>query len=227
MWSQPEDGATHANLTSAADGVSKTGGLARGIRPSSKLFPLLRRLLDVMTKELSPQADVAVLATREAEDLVRSLHLRRGQDLYGFAVGLGLSDADAADAVQEAMLRLWRELDSGMELRDLDAWAFRTTYHLIIDHHRIRRRLAGLLGRLAERGAGYASDPADSSDAAALWQAVDCLPQRQRAVLYLRYRADLPFDRIGLVLGITANAARSHSTVALSALRRRLGQEES
>ena len=182
-----------------------------------------------MTKELSPPADAAVLATQEPERerLVRSLHDRRGQDLYGFAVGLGLSDADAADAVQEAMLRVWRELRSGSELHDLDAWAFRSTYRLVMDRYRGRRRLAGLFGRLAERGARYATDPADSSDAAALWQAVDGLPERQRAVLYLRYRADLPFDRIGLVLGITANAARSHSTVALSTLRRRLGQEDS
>ncbi len=181
-----------------------------------------------MTKELSPLADAAVLAAREPqrERLVRSLHDRRGQDLYGFAVGLGLSDSDAADAVQEAMLRVWRELRSGRELSDLDAWAFRTTYRLAMDRHRFRRRLAGLFGRLEERGARYAPDPADSAEAAALWQAVDCLPKRQRAVLYLRYRADLPFDRIGLVLGITANAARSHSTVALATLRLRLGQEE-
>jgi RNA polymerase sigma-70 factor (ECF subfamily) len=181
-----------------------------------------------MTKELSPEADVAVLVARdpERERLVLSLHARRGQDLYGFAVGLGLTDSDAADAVQEAMLRLWRELSSGRELRDVDAWAFRTTYHLVIDHHRIRRRLAALFGRLTERGARYASDPADSSEAAALWQAVDGLPERQRAVLYLRYRADLPFEQIGLVLGITSNAARSHSTNALATLRRRLGQED-
>jgi DNA-directed RNA polymerase specialized sigma24 family protein len=53
------------------------------------------------------------------------------------------------------------------------------------------------------------------------------LPERQRAVLYLRYRADLPFERVGFVLGITSSAARSHATNALATLRRRLGQEES
>src|SRR5450756_958810 len=94
-----------------------------------------------MTKELAPKADCALLAGQEAEHQRRvlSLHARRGQDLYGFALGLGLPDEDSADAD-------------------------------------------------------------------ALWQAVDGLPERQRAVLYLRYRADLPFDRIGLVLGITSGA---------------------
>jgi hypothetical protein len=85
---------------------------------------------------------------REIERVVSSLHERRGQDLYGLAIGLGLSHEDASDAVQEGLLRLWRELLAGVDIRDLDAWAFRTTYRLAIDQHRLRRRVAGLLPRL-------------------------------------------------------------------------------
>jgi RNA polymerase sigma factor (sigma-70 family) len=182
-----------------------------------------------MTKELAPQADSALLAGQEAEHRRRvlSLHARRGQDLYGFAVGLGLLDEDAADAVQETMLRLWRELAAARDVHDVDAWAFRTTYRLAVDQHRLRRRVATSLQWLTARRSEHAIDPTDSADADALWQAVDGLPERQRAVLYLRYRADLRFDRIGLVLGITSGAARSHATTALATLRRRLEREES
>jgi RNA polymerase sigma-70 factor (ECF subfamily) len=162
---------------------------------------------------------------REVEGLVMSLHARRGQDLYGLAISQGLSHEDASDAVQEAMIRLWRRLSGGAELRDLDAWAFRTTYNVVMDHHRLRGRIAAMLGRLTDDGR-RAPDPAERADVAALWEAVDRLPRRQRAVLYLRYRADLPFEQIGLVLGITPNAARSHSSVALATLRRRLEREE-
>jgi RNA polymerase sigma factor (sigma-70 family) len=182
-----------------------------------------------MTDELSPEAGAGLLAS-EAAELERrmlSLYSRRGRGLFGLAASLGLSGEDAADVVQDAMFRLWRELDSGKELRDLDAWAFRTTYNLVMDHHRVRSRLLRSLGRLTMQSREYVADPAESADGAALWQAVDFLPDRQRAVLYLRYRADLPFERIGLVLGITAGAARSHSTNALATLRRRLGSEES
>jgi RNA polymerase sigma factor (sigma-70 family) len=182
-----------------------------------------------MTKELAPQADSALHAGQEAEHRRRvlSLHVRRGQDLYGFALGLGLPDEDAADAVQETMLRLWRELVAARDVHDVDAWAFRTTYHLAVDQHRLRRRVAISLQWLTARRSEHAIDPTDSADADALWQAVDGLPERQRAVLYLRYRADLPFDRIGLVLGITSGAARSHATTALATLRRRLEREDS
>jgi RNA polymerase sigma factor (sigma-70 family) len=55
-----------------------------------------------------------------------------------------------------------------------------------------------------------------------VWTEVDRLPERQREVLYLRYRADLPFDAIARVLGITSSAARSHATQALGTLRTRL-----
>jgi RNA polymerase sigma-70 factor (ECF subfamily) len=51
------------------------------------------------------------------------------------------------------------------------------------------------------------------------------LPPRQRQVLYLRFRADLPFDEIGLILGITDSAARSHATQAMHTLRSRLAAQ--
>src|ERR1035437_4716991 len=97
----------------------------------------------------APAADAGDDA--EMERRVRSLHTRRGQDLYGFALRMGLSDDDAADAVQDVVVRVWRELISGKELMDLDAWAFRVTYRLAMDRHRLHTRVAGSLGRLLSR----------------------------------------------------------------------------
>ena len=94
-----------------------------------------------------------------------------------------------------------------------------------MDEHRLRRRLAGLRERLLGRTSDEVGqdDFKASSDRLAVWAEVDRLPERQRQVLYLRYRADLPFEDIGEVLGISASAARSHATQAMAALRRRLG----
>jgi RNA polymerase sigma factor, sigma-70 family len=162
----------------------------------------------------------------EMERRVRSLHTRRGQDLYGFALRMGLPEDDAADAVQDVMLRVWRELVSGKELMDLDAWAFRVTYRLAMDRHRLHTRVAGSLGRLLSGTVQIAPDPADSTEADAVWRAVDSLPERQRAAVYLRYQADMAFEQIGLAMGITPVAARSHVSTALARLRRQFGQEE-
>jgi RNA polymerase sigma-70 factor (ECF subfamily) len=176
----------------------------------------------------SPGTAPAAVAGDDAEmqRRVRSLHTRRGQDLYGFALRMGLSDDDAADAVQDVMLRVWRELSSGKELMDLDGWAFRVIYRLAMDRHRLHARVAGSLGRLLSGTVQIAPDPADSAEADAVWRAVDRLPERQRAAVYLRYRADMAFEQIGLAMGITPVAARSYVSTALAKLRRQLGQEE-
>lgn len=152
--------------------------------------------------------------------------------MFGFARRLGLGDEEASDSVQETMLRLWRELDSGAQIADPDAWAFRTLYRLAIDSHRLRQRLRGLVDRIggglagATDGSHLDGDLGRRIETDAVWQAVDRLPERQRAVLYLRYRADLPYDRIGLALGITPSAARGHASTGLGTLRQRLHDED-
>jgi RNA polymerase sigma factor (sigma-70 family) len=157
--------------------------------------------------------------------VVLSVHDRRGQELFGFARRLGLTDEQAADAVQEALTRMWRELRRGSAIERPDAWAFRTVYRLAMDAHRWRRRLDRFLPRFgtAEEPADAATDP---TDRIAVWAEVDRLPARQREVIYLRFRADLPFEDVGLALGISANTARSHCTVAMAALRRSFASRE-
>jgi RNA polymerase sigma-70 factor (ECF subfamily) len=165
------------------------------------------------------------------ERALQLLYQRRSQEMFGFARRLGLADEDASDAVQETMLRLWHEMDSGTDVDDPDAWAFRVLYRLAVDNHRLRGRLRGLSERLrplwaADDPARLDWDPARRIEVDAVWQAIDRLPERQRAVLYLRYRADLPYERIGLALSISAGAARGHAATGLASLRRGLSEED-
>ena len=160
------------------------------------------------------------------EGILLELEARHGQAMFGFVRRLGLSDSEASDAVQDVLLRLWTELERGTVVDDPRGWAFRAIYRRAMDEHRLRRRLAGLRERLMGRTTAEVGedDFKASSDRLAVWAEVDRLPERQRQVLYLRYRADLPFEDIGEVLGISASAARSHATQAMAALRRRLGE---
>jgi RNA polymerase sigma factor (sigma-70 family) len=138
------------------------------------------------------------------------------QALFGFVRRLGLSDAQADDAVQETQTRLLTEFRHGIVIANPRAWAFRSIYRLAMDEYRLRRRVALLVGRLAVlRG----EPERDISDRIAVWTEVDRLPERQRQVIYLRYRADLAFEEIGQALGITAGAARSHAAHAIERLR--------
>jgi RNA polymerase sigma factor (sigma-70 family) len=82
-----------------------------------------------------------------------------------------------------------------------------------------QRRWLAFLGR-------QPSARADASEARdellAVWAEVDRLPERQRQVLYLRYRADLSFEDIGRVLGIGTSSARSNASRGIASLRDRL-----
>jgi RNA polymerase sigma factor (sigma-70 family) len=167
------------------------------------------------------------LVTLGRERTVNLLYARQAQEMFGFVRRLGLADEDASDAVQEAMLRLWRELESGAEIADPEAWSYRVLYRIGVDHHRFRRRLSSLVVRLTPGGRpAVESDPARCCETETVWLAVDRLPKRQRAVLYLRYRSDLPYERIGRILGISAGAARGHASTGLATLRRLLGEAE-
>lgn len=142
------------------------------------------------------------------------------QALFGFVRRLGLSDAQADDAVQETLLRLLAESRRGIAIANPRAWAFRSIYRLAMDQHRLDRRVRLLVGRLASGGRGRPLS--DLADRIAVWSEVDRLPERQRQVIYLRYRADLTYEEVGQTLGITASAARSHATQAVERLRRAL-----
>ena len=156
--------------------------------------------------------------------LVTDLHAAEGERLYNFARHLGLSDDEAADVVQEGLLRLWRELRRGTDVANPTAWTYRTCYRLAMTHHRWRRRASQLLPRLAPSHPAY-SGP-EASDRLSVWQAVDRLPPRQRAVIYLHYAADLPFQDVGMALGISASAARTHAGRAMAAIRTELDAPE-
>jgi RNA polymerase sigma factor (sigma-70 family) len=169
-------------------------------------------------------AIVGLEVERRGSDAVEELDERDGQALFGFARRLGLSDEQADDAVQDVLLRMWTELRRGVAIGNPRAWSFRVIYRLAMDQHRLRRRLRLIGNAMAERASSQ-DNHSSFEDRLAVWSEVDRLPERQRHVLYLRYRADLAFDEIAQTLGITPSAARSHATQALARLRVRLETE--
>jgi RNA polymerase sigma factor (sigma-70 family) len=179
----------------------------------------------ITSSSVDPMATRRDLSADAYRSEVAGLQAERGSELWGLARHLGLAPEEADDAVQETLLRLWAALRDGVQIERLDAWAFRALYRLAMDRHRWHRRirlLADRLGRQPER-----RSTVDAADRMAIWEAVEGLPERQRLAIYLRFRADLPYEEIGTILGIAAPSARSHVSRALDALRVTLGEEAS
>jgi RNA polymerase sigma-70 factor (ECF subfamily) len=171
----------------------------------------------LMTTATIAEAPIADGRATRADAVLRDLDAHHGQALFGLARRSGISDEAAEDAVQETLLRVWLQVRSGIEIIDPRAWAFRTLYRIVMDEHRLRRRAADLRARLVF-GPRPSVDP-DAAERISVWALVDRLPTRQRQVLYLRYKADMAFEQIGQVMGITASAARAHATFAAVRLR--------
>jgi RNA polymerase sigma-70 factor (ECF subfamily) len=168
--------------------------------------------------------DSSAAVPDEALAVIAALDSEHGPRLFGFARRVGLDTEQANDAVQEVFTRLLAELSRGVVVADPRSWTYRVLYRIAMDEHRFGRRLSDLRIRLTRQ---LSRQPErELSDSIAVWTEVGRLPRRQREVIHLRYRGDLPFDQVGLVLGITPSAARSHATQAMATLRRRLVDQE-
>lgn len=170
---------------------------------------------------LHSSSELPPLGASAVETTIATAWLADGdaQALFGFVRRLGLTDEQADDAVQEVFTRLLAEHRRGIAIANPRAWAYRAIYRLAMDQHRLRTRLRAVASALKLHSQRWLVDDADRI---AVWTEIDRLPQRQRQVIYLRYRSDLEYEEIGQALGISASAARSHAAHATATLRRRL-----
>ncbi len=157
-----------------------------------------------LTRELEarvPMNDLRERSPRAVNELVRVL----AAPLHRFAARLTGSDADAEDVVQTVFARAIESADrfEGSHA-DLRAWFFTVAYRAGIDVLRARRRTVAL-----EDGDAEPADdrpPADlETTPAELRTAMKSLPERDQAVLTLKYQDDFSNAEIGRILGVDPN----------------------
>lgn len=138
--------------------------------------------------------------------------------LYGLALWRCGREAEAADAVQSAWIRLARaarrgELDS---VRDPLAYLLAVVRRAAVDQVRARRNHADVDDQLLEADP---STPHRRLDAERAAGALRLLPAAQREAVYLRCYADLTFREIGEVTGVSTHTAASRYRLGLEKLR--------
>lgn len=143
------------------------------------------------------------------------------RDVLRYAALMLRDPDDAADVAADAFTRAfaaWRD-GRGPTGRPLP-WLLVITRRLVLDRYR-RRRLVRWLPLLhGERVAAPASDGASAGEVWVwLGELAAALPERQREVLFLRFRRDLTDEEIGEVLGLSASGVRSLLSRAIHALR--------
>jgi RNA polymerase sigma-70 factor (sigma-E family) len=156
-------------------------------------------------------------ATAEFTAWVAARHAALHRTAYLLCAG----DAHNADDLTQATLaKLYLAWGRVQDRSQIDAYARR----IMVNEHRSTWRRAWkrrevVSDQLPERGiAGLEYD----GQGDAVWQLVQTLPPKQRAVVVLRYYDDLSEAEIAAALGISPGTVKSQASRALASLRQRV-----
>ena len=140
------------------------------------------------------------------------------------AARLILRDSELArDAVQEAMVRAWRDLPGLRDPDKFDAWLRRLTVHACIDAARHRRRRTIEVTLTPSDDPPVADAYARIADRDLLDRAMGRLDPGQRAIIVLRFYLDLTLPEAAAALGIPLGTAKARLHRSLAAMRIAVG----
>jgi RNA polymerase sigma-70 factor (ECF subfamily) len=125
----------------------------------------------------------------------------------------------ARDAVQEALIRAWRDLPGLREPERFDAWLYRLTANACLDLVR-RRRRRPMEVELTNLGSPGPSDVSrEFAQRELLSEALGHLDHAHRAVVALHYLLGMPVRDVAVTLGIPHGTAKSRLHYALATMR--------
>jgi len=154
--------------------------------------------------------------------------------LYHMAFRMLGSRQEAEDVVQEAFLRVYRNLDRYDAGMKFSTWIYRIATNLCIDRLRKRKATYSLDAESTEHEGldGYAVIPSDdrtpesemllSETQRIVRQAIDTLPAKYKSVMVLRYLHDLPLQEIGEVLDMPVTTVKTRVHRGREYLRKKL-----
>ena len=156
------------------------------------------------------------LSQEEFAAAVRS----HGRRMYRAARAVLDSDADAEDAVAQAVLQAWQSLD---RLRDKSAvrpWLVK----IAVNCAYAQRRKQGRLVYLEDLPDEPAAPEAPRYDG--LWEAVSALPSERRVVVTLFYYEGMSVEQVAKCLGVPKGTVKSRLSRARQQLKEMLQEEE-
>jgi RNA polymerase sigma-70 factor, ECF subfamily len=152
-------------------------------------------------------------------DAFASLAAPRMDRMYATATLILRDRARAEDAVQDALVRAWRDLPSLREPGRFDAWLRRLLVNACRDESRRGRRHERNQPLLPEHDRPSPSGADDLADRDAIGRAMRSLSLDQRAVIVHHYYLGLSLPEIAATLDIPVGTAKSRLHHARMAMR--------
>lgn len=138
---------------------------------------------------------------------------------HSVAMRLLRDSQSAEDAVQQAMVSIWRDLPRLRDPSRFDAWSYKLLLRACYAEY---RKAPGWMPAIEE---GSLNEPRATADYAGvvdrdqLERGFGRLSMDHRAVVVLHHYLDLPLDEIGRVLGIPTGTVKSRLSRALAEMR--------
>lgn len=127
----------------------------------------------------------------------------------------------AEDLVQTSLAKLYLSWDKVQRRELVDGYVRRI---MVNEHNSLWRRAWKRQEFATDTIPDHTGveDRPDHGERSALWEFVQTLPRKQRAVVVLRYYEDLSEAEVADILGISVGTVKSQSSRALAALRERV-----
>jgi RNA polymerase sigma-70 factor (ECF subfamily) len=178
----------------------------------------------------SIQGGVAVSGTWDrstAGAFVEELFAKHHNEIYAYLLRMLRDGELAADLTQDAFVKAYRNYDSLQKPENARAWLYQIAHRVALDELR-RRKIVRFIPWTGEsRGASPSAEHLvmDLHLSGDLQQALEKIPERQRAALLLAELHDLTGLELAAALGVSHVAARALLTRARESLRQALAAE--
>lgn len=171
-------------------------------------------------------SDILVLLRAGQRDQAFDALVERYEDkIYRLCCVLLRDRAQAEDAVQESLVRLWRALEGYDGRAALSSWIYAITRNRCLTALARRRAMDSLSDSEveAEVASRAAADDGPHDDRSAQLRAlVDALPERLRRTVILYYFEERSTCEVALMLGSPENTVKTHLFRARAALMEQL-----
>ena len=130
---------------------------------------------------------------------------------------------DAEDVAQEAFVRAHRSFRTLRNRESFRAWLVRTTWRLALDHRRAEQRRSARQHAHADATVQVAAHTVEAVErAAALWQAIDALPEKLRITMVLSGIEGHDIAEVARLLNLPEGTVKSRLYHARQQLQERL-----
>ncbi|MDE6769446.1 MAG: RNA polymerase sigma-70 factor [Muribaculaceae bacterium] len=127
---------------------------------------------------------------------------------------------DAQDIVQGAFMAAWQRVIKGEDIQNFKAYMYRAVHNAAMAYLRQRQNISDVAYNELDEVKEVSEEAIDTAERdAALWKAIDSLPNRCREIFLMSKRDGMSNVAIAEELGISVKTVENQMTKAFSALR--------